>query len=499
MVRRNAALWLVLAAVAAFYAQVSTAFFCGYDDFTETNRAAFEDAAQPSRIFTTTHFGTSRYRPGNRIFTYLSWHWGGRDSKAFRFRNLVFHLLAVALVYGIALLLSRSRWAAAGAALLFGVHPMTNQVVVGAVFTDAEAYAMLLAAFFLFLASLEKDASWGWLLAGSFLCTALALLTYEPTIVVFGFIGAYFILAVIRGFHPPRKYVATLVGGSGLVLIAFIAVRRIFVHEPTPLVPLPIMIRNTIMYLGSLVLPVDSVFAHQYLGTPLPSELVISRSMLVLAFAAVVVIAAGLLLALSRPAVRTRFAEVDWPLVALLAIGIPVSLSPFLAFTGHPSETYQYLPAALYAILLSLILSRVIHSKAAYVSVIAVFAVLFAAGTWTRNSLVTACGATAQRIVTGLPLKQWATGEWNIRLSVPPSDPEIHRYGIYGWRGLATIDPGGDPSMPSAQSGLRSFSGNEHLRVQVVQPDEMRDCNQPDTCFWVSQNGDVRDASGPQP
>ena len=77
---------------------------------------------------------------------------------------------------------------------------------------------------------------------------------------------------------------------------------------------------------------------------------------------------------------------------------------------------------------------------------IAVFAVLFAAGTWTRNSLVTTCGATAQRIITGLPLKQWATGDWNIRLAVPASDPEIHRYGIYGWRGLATIDPGGYPT-----------------------------------------------------
>ena len=280
MVRRNAALWLVLAVVAAFYAQVSTAFFCGYDDFTETNRAAFEDAANPSRIFTQTHFGTPKYRPGQRGLTYLSWHWGQHDPKAFRFRNLAFHLLSVALVYGITFLLSRSRRAAAGAALLFGLHPLANQVIVASVFGNTEAYAMLLAAFFLFLYSLEKDVSWGWPLAGCFLAIWLALFTYESTIVVFGFIWVYFALARIRGLRTPPGYVTALTSGSGLVLVGSSWSGGCLSPRLPHWFRCPSSSETRSSISGSLLLPLDSVFANRFLGTPLPSELAFSSSML---------------------------------------------------------------------------------------------------------------------------------------------------------------------------------------------------------------------------
>src|SRR5689334_16282563 len=128
MFRGQTAIWLILLGVAALYATVSTAFFCGYDDFFDVQRAAFEDARSPARIFTTTHFGSPKYRPIQRGLTYVSWHWGGQSAAAFRVRNLAFHLLAVAFVYGITRLLSGSRAAAAGAAALFGVHPLANQV-----------------------------------------------------------------------------------------------------------------------------------------------------------------------------------------------------------------------------------------------------------------------------------------------------------------------------------------------------------------------------------
>ena len=58
------------------YARVTGAFFCSYDDFYEVHRAAFEDARDPARIFTTAHFGSQRYRPLNRASNDLTYRLG---------------------------------------------------------------------------------------------------------------------------------------------------------------------------------------------------------------------------------------------------------------------------------------------------------------------------------------------------------------------------------------------------------------------------------------
>ncbi len=495
MLRRHAALWVILAAIALLFVRVSTSFFCGYDDFLETHRANFLDSQHPSKILTETHFHTAKYRPGQRFLSYASWKISGPAAWAFRFRNLGSHLLAVAFVYGIALILSGSTMGAAGAALLFGVHPLSNQVINAAVFGNTLAYAALLGSFFFFLASLEKGARWRWMIAASIILAWVALLTYESTIVVFGFMAAYAVLWQARGGIWPRGYLKTLAVSSGVVLVAFFAVRRMFVSEPMPLVGVSVMAKNTVMYAVSLALPVDSVFSHEVFGTPLPSELKITKN-LILAAAGICVaamLAAGI--ALRSGEARKRAAQVDWVLVLLLGLGALFSLAPFLAFTPHASETYMYLPAALYAIILSLVFLKVSRSKAGYAACVGVMAGLFAAGTWVRNDLVTRCGATAQHILAQLPLDRWRSGEWDIRLAVPASEPPIHRYGLYGWRGLATIDPGDDPSMPSAKFALQEFSQNERLKVEVVAPQDMGDCKQPGRCFWVLRNGDVKDAS----
>ncbi len=496
MFRGQTAIWLILLGVVALYATVSTAFFCGYDDFSDIQRATFEDARSPTRIFTTTHFGSAKYRPIQRGLTYLSWHWGEQNPAAFRVRNLAFHLLAVTFVYGIALLLSKSRAAAAGAAVLFGVHPLANQVVVAAVFGNTAAYALLLGSFFFFLYSLEEGRAWKWPLVCSFVCALLALFTYESTIVIFGFTFTYLFLVWRRGRSISRAYFMTFLCGSGIVLLSLFVARRLFVAEPTPLVPVGLILRNTAMYLGSLLLPVDSVFAHTVWGTPLPSEMTISRSLLAAVGVVVAALALLVLLALRSAGVRERLKRVDWPVIALLAVGIPFSLGPFLAFTGHASETYMYLPAALYAILLSLVLNGMLRPRA-YATVVTVLVMSLASGTWVRNQLVTSCGATAKNILSQLPLERWRTGDWNIRLARPLEEPARARYGMYGWEGLSTIDPGESASMPPVQAALRSFSGNDRLKAEVVPGEELHDCSVPGTCFWVSRRGDVKDAYTP--
>jgi hypothetical protein len=322
------------------------------------------------------------------------------------------------------------------------------------------------------------------------------LFTYESTIVIFGFTLTYLFLVWRRGRSVSRAYFMTFLCGSGIVLLSLFIMRRLFVAQPTPLVPLGLILRNTAMYLGSLLLPVDSVFAHTVWGTPLPSEITISRSVLAALVAAAAALAVLVTLALRTAGVRERLKRVDWPVVVMLAVGIPFSLGPFLAFAGHASETYMYLPAALYAIGLSLVLHGMLQPRA-YATVVTVLLISLASGTWVRNQLVASCGTTVKSILSQLPMERWRTGDWNIRLARPPEEPVRARYGMYGWEGLSTIDPGESTSMPPAQAALRSFSGNDRLKAEVVPGEQLHDCPASGTCFWVSRRGDVKDAYTP--
>ena len=140
----------------ALFAKVSSTYFCGFDDFSETRRVVFEDAGNPSRIFTTTHFGTTKYRPLNRLSTFLCWTVGGGSALPFRLRNLLFHLICALSVYAIALMWTRQRAVALVAGLFFCLDPATNQNVVATVFTNTSAYAFLLTGFLVFLVWAES-------------------------------------------------------------------------------------------------------------------------------------------------------------------------------------------------------------------------------------------------------------------------------------------------------------------------------------------------------
>ena len=167
----------------ALFAKVSSTYFCGFDDFSETRRVVFEDAGSPSRIFTTTHFGTTKYRPLNRLSTFLCWTVGGGSALPFRLRNLLFHLICALSVYAIALMWTRQRAVALVAGLFFCLDPATNQNVVATVFTNTSAYAFLLTGFLVFLVWAEsKRAIW---LALSLLLVLIGMFYYEPVIMVF--------------------------------------------------------------------------------------------------------------------------------------------------------------------------------------------------------------------------------------------------------------------------------------------------------------------------
>src|SRR5215467_9916554 len=196
--RHLVSILLVILAVTIVYARVSRSYYCGYDDFFETHRAAFEDAREPSRIFTTTHFNTPKYRPLSRSLSFVSYWIGHGDPLPFRLRNLGFHLLCVAAVYGVGLLLFQSSEVAVGAALLFGLHPLANQVVVAACFNNPAANFFLLASLFFFIYSLQvgrREILW---LTVSLLSALLALFIYESSIVVLAFLCGYLAILWLR-------------------------------------------------------------------------------------------------------------------------------------------------------------------------------------------------------------------------------------------------------------------------------------------------------------
>jgi hypothetical protein len=482
--------------VIAVYAKVSMAFYCGYDDFFEIHRAAFEDKRNPSHIFTTTHFNTSKYRPLSRTLSFVTYWIGGGSPLLYRLRNLTFHLLAVALVYGLGLAIFRAWSVAVAAALLFGLHPLANQTVVAAVFTITASDSLMLMALLFFVYALQsKRRQLLWLML-SLTATWISLFLYEASITIFGFLYGYLAIEWLqrRTRRLDRRFLVILASGSGLILASFFAARLLNVSVPTHMTPIGLIVKNALLYAGALVFPIDLVLAHDLFGTPLPSEMhpgLLSMRVLVILFIALTMLLGCVIL--WRKQLAARLVKLNWSQVVFLCMVICLSLGPFLFFNPHPSETYLHFPAAVYALVLAAVLRQLFEGPVTYTVAIAVCAVLFGVATWDRNERVASCGATARRIASEFPIARWREGSWDIRLAGFPGEPVPTRYGIYGYHGLSTIDVG-DPTLPAARDFLQVLSGNEKVEAKVVSPLEIQPSCPAGTCFWVHADGHVVEA-----
>jgi hypothetical protein len=241
-------------------------------------------------------------------------------------------------------------------------------------------------------------------------------------------------------------------------------------------------------------LPIDVVTANQLFGSPLPPEIHIGRKILALLLMAILVVAVSFLAFLRTPMGRTGIQRLDRGLVVYLMLFIPIVLAPFLLFAPHASETYLYLPAALYCILLSTLLWALLPSEVFYRSAVVAILVCFVVGTWIRNQRVAACGQTAYNILRSLPLSDWKNGDWYIRLFNIPGETLPPRYGVYAYEGLATIDPGDPDAGNAIRKALQVATGNPELKAKIVSPAEIGgSCTVPDTCFEVSRSGSVHE------
>lgn len=132
--------------------------FTDSDDFEEVDRAISVDVAQPDRIFLTAHEG-NRYRPLNRALNAATAELFGAAPAGYLLRNLAFHVINTALLFGIVYLLFRNALIGAAAGALFAVHPANVNSVSIAVFTQAFSTTLLLLGLLLFVQHLLRSSS----------------------------------------------------------------------------------------------------------------------------------------------------------------------------------------------------------------------------------------------------------------------------------------------------------------------------------------------------
>lgn len=499
--RHVALLAVMLLSITVLYSSVTQAYFCANDDFKALHRAAFEDSKWPEHIFTTLELGTFKYRPLSRGLDLLTYRSGGGTALAFRIRGLLFHELNVVLLYALGLLLGIPTRAAAAAALLFGIHPLANQSVVGAVWTVTVSHSVFLGMLVLFvLYTCGRQA----LVACAFALLACAsLLFYEVNIVVFGVLYAYLfgVHSIRRGSVDKRALFLLSVALFASVGL-YTGLRLTFVpvdyHRTVAGIPAPekiiiaapsTIIKSVITDAGALLCPLDPVLASS-LGLPLPSDAEFRSFLPVVGTLACMVVAA--LAILIWKLIRARRSRPWWFWNTELFLGFTalVPLLPVLVFSGHASETYLYLTVAFSMLLVASIAFEVSGSQRGsgamrlYVICVAALAVLYGTATFIRNQRVVACGNISRRILSSVQFAKFKAGDKLLFTEVPGGLPSRH-YGFYGFTGLDTIRSYSPNTLSYA---LQLASHNEQISDE---PPAVTTCSVCAAHFWVRSDGAV--------
>lgn len=479
-------LGLVLAGTFLIYWPVTSAYYCGYDDFVEGHRAKFEDTETPARIFTTTHFQSNKYRPLGRWTSQVLQNLTPESPFALRMRNILCHLLSAFFLFRVARWIGASERVAVGAAGLYALHPLAHQPVSAALWSLNFGYACAMAALERLLAA-YRSRRMGPLLAGSVLA-ALGLFGYEPAISLYGVFVLFMGWEAWQGRSPEagwRTFLPRWVGATAAVAVVFVAVRLTFVASPNVLTPPLTIARNVALFLFTMAYPLDLVAMNTWWGTALPNQLLGDKEELVLmgalgvfAALAVVVLLAWQSGALSRVR-RAGWDRVPWGVAACVA-----ALAPFVTFSDHPSETYLYFALPWWALVLVWTLADLAPERL-FPWLMGALLCLHAAELTARGQRVADCGRVVERIARELPVADWQQGPVAVRLGSDP--PMAPRYGIYSYQGLAAIDPG-DPYMPAADRFIEMLTGNRQIEVRVS-PAPLRECGDGETCFNIDFAG----------
>jgi hypothetical protein len=357
----------------------------------------------------------------------------------------------------------------------------------------------------MFIASTRAKRYWSLWLVGAAISGSFSLFTYDPEIVVFGLMLLYFLLFVMwRGEAIRLPYTALFTSISSILIGSYFILRRLFVpngwQQVSALLPAPVLAgKNAVMYLTALVNPVDLVLANEWFDTPLPPEIKITNSMLVMSMILAMLLTACIAVYL----IRLRHASAakkwnDWAVALFLISGIGAPLLPMLAFASRPSETYLYLSVAFYVLLFVYVLSKILHDSIGptysfYISVV-FLAGIFSAATWVKNDRVSECGQTVHRILHNLP-ENLRNGSWLVTFANVPGEKPTRRYGFYGFHGIHTI---GDrlEDDPAISHALQLKFRNKLLSGKVVKSEELPSmCSQNsvsrNVCVFVHWDGEI--------
>ena len=446
-------------------------------------------------MVTTSHFGSPKYRPVSRIVNYLCQVLTPAPVLMQRLRNLVFHLLAVWLTFALAIELGAAAEVAGSAAALFGVHPLTHQTISAAIFTVDFGYALMLLALWMFIRAYRSQHKGGIILVGSGVVMFFSLFTYEPTIICYGCYAVYMGIKWLRQQAPAmgwRRWLSISFPVCAIPIVMFFIARRIFAVGSMPITPPGKILFNLGLFAGSLGLPVDLLLLNSWFDTPMPNELVNSKKLLLgIGIGLLVLVGAAVANAWRLPAFRERWRAIPWLEILFLITGILFSWLPFLVYTDHPSETYQYLPAAFYSIAASMFIAGLLGTGWRFRAIFGVLVLLAAMASWVRTDLVKTCAVTAERIIRELPIAQWRQGTPWVRMAHAVEIPPASRYGLYAYYGLSTISPSSGENSP-LQDALRLETGNEKLRAGIFSAWELaRTCQPGDPCFLVEMDGHV--------
>ncbi len=269
--------------------------------------------------------------------------------------------------------------------------------------TNTAAHSMFLIALAAFLLSLKPGKTRFVWLGLALLSGWLSLLTYEAAVVAYPLMFSYLIIRFLfrRQWPVSRAYTAALTLGSLLFLGAYYLIHARFVpYSATKAIPsIGTMLKNAAMYVGALLLPIDSVLANSWFGTPLPSDIQLSGTGPILWAASFVALAviAFLIWALIR--LKSRgLRDPEWPEKLFVLTGAIAVIAPLIVFADKASETYLYLAVAFVAILFASVLRQILkpgennRGRIAFVVIVATLSISYASATWVRNSLVQRCG-----------------------------------------------------------------------------------------------------------
>src|SRR5262249_46281303 len=169
----------------------------------------------------------------------------------------------------------------------------------------------------------------------------LALFIYESSIVVLALLCGY--LAILWLRKPDvinRRFLFVFGAGAALCAALFVAARFLAVQIPARITPPALVVKNTALYAGALLVPVDTVLAHDLLGTPLPSEMRLDLRSPVLWAGGLMGLVVCFALTIWIKKRTAEGATPDWPVLLFLLAAGGLALLPFLLFNAHPSETY---------------------------------------------------------------------------------------------------------------------------------------------------------------